>query len=56
MMYICAWHCVAVQPAMLISSRIAAAARIGRPAPPYSCGISAARYPPAVKSATISVG
>ena len=43
MMYICAWQAPAVQPEAWISSRIAAAARNGRPAPPYSSGISAAR-------------
>ena len=41
MMYICAWHAAALQPARWISSRIAAAPESGRPAPPYSSGISA---------------
>ena len=51
MMYICAWHCARrCSPEALISSRIAAAARIGRPAPPYSSGISAARKPASVSS------
>ncbi len=43
MMYICAWQAAPLQPARWISSRIAAAAAIGRPEPPYSSGISAER-------------
>jgi hypothetical protein len=56
MMYICAWPWLATQPAALISSRITAAARNGRPLPPYSSGISAPRKPAAVSSSTNSVG
>ena len=43
MMYICAWQAAALQPSAWMVSRIAAAADSGRPAPPYSSGISAAR-------------
>ena len=56
MMYIWAWPWLAVQPEALISSRITAAARNGRPEPPYSSGISEARNPPSVNSSTNSVG
>ena len=45
MMYICACPWLATQPEALISSRITAAARNGRPEPPYSSGISAPRKP-----------
>ena len=41
MVYICAWQAPPLQPARWISSRIAAAADSGSPAPPYSSGISA---------------
>ena len=43
MMYIWAWHAAPLQPADCTVSRIAAAADSGRPAPPYSSGINAAR-------------
>ena len=43
MMYIWAWQAAALQPARWISSRMAPAAESGRPAPPYSSGISAPR-------------
>ena len=43
MVYICAWHAAALQPLACIVSRMTAPARIGRPAPPYSSGISAPR-------------
>ena len=43
MMYICAWQAAPLQPSAWTVSRIAAAADSGRPAPPYSSGISAAR-------------
>ena len=56
MMYIWAWPWLAVQPEALISSRITAAARNGRPEPPYSSGISEARKPPWVSSSMNSVG
>jgi hypothetical protein len=56
MMYIWAWPWLAVQPDALISSRITAAARKGRPVPPYSSGISAERKPPSVSSLMNSVG
>ena len=42
MMYICAWHAAPLQPSACTVSRIADAAESGRPAPPYSSGISAA--------------
>ncbi len=41
--YICAWHAAALQPAPWMVSRMAPAAAIGRPAPPNSSGIRAAR-------------
>ncbi len=56
MMYIWAWPWLAVQPDALISSRITAAARNGRPEPPYSSGISEARKPLLVSSSMKSVG
>ena len=43
MMYICAWQAAPLQPSACTVSRIAAAADSGRPAPPYSSGISAPR-------------
>ena len=56
MMYIWAWQAPALQPEAWISSRITAAARSGRPEPPYSSGISAPRKPAWVSAATNSVG
>ncbi len=43
MMYICAWQAAPLPPEAWIVSRIAAAAESGRPAPPYSSGISTER-------------
>ncbi len=43
MMYIWAWQAAPLAPECCTSSRIAAAAESGRPAPPYSSGIRAAR-------------
>ena len=43
MVYIWAWQPPPLQPARWISSRIAAAADIFSPAPPYSSGISTER-------------
>ena len=56
MVYICAWQAAPLQPDAWISSRIAAAADIGSPLPPYSSGISAARKPALVSACTNSIG
>ena len=48
MMYIWAWQAAEFPPERLISSRIMLASVIPKPAPPYSSGIKAARYPLAV--------
>ena len=41
--YICAWQAAALQPVSWMVSRMAQPADSGRPAPPYSSGISAPR-------------
>ena len=56
MMYICAWHAAPLQPSSWIVSRIAAAAVMPSPEPPYSSGISTERYPASVSAVTNSVG
>ena len=43
MVYICAWQAAPLQPSAWIVSRIAAAAEMPRPDPPYSSGISTDR-------------
>jgi hypothetical protein len=43
MMYICAWQARPLQPEAWISSGWRPPAESGRPAPPYSSGISAPR-------------
>ena len=55
-MYICAWQAPELQPAALISSRIALAAVSPSPPPPYSSGTSAASQPASVRAATNSSG
>src|SRR5262249_39577892 len=50
--YICAWHAPAFAPLRLISSMMIAASVTPRPEPPYSSGMSAARYPAAVSALT----
>lgn len=54
--YIWAWQPLPLLPLRCISSRIAQAAAIGSPWPPYSVGISAERYPCLVRSSTNSLG
>ena len=54
--YICAWHAAPLPPLLCISSRIAAAAVMPSPLPPYSSGIKTASIPASVSARTKSVG
>ena len=56
MMYIWAWQAAPLPPLAWTSSRIAAAAPVPSPLPPYSSGISTARNPASVRARTNSVG
>ena len=57
MMYICAWQAPGVAARLrLISSRMIDASAMPRPAPPYSSGMSAARYPASVSALTNASG
>jgi hypothetical protein len=56
MMYIWAWPGLATHPLALISSKMTAAALMGKPEPPYSSGIKEARNPACVKASIKAVG
>ncbi len=56
MVYICAWHAVALPPQRLISSRMMLASVMPRPMPPYSSGIRAASQPSSVSFRTNASG